>query len=335
MANKGQSIGVFDEVRVENQSAGMCGLPCFQRWPNLMPYLSSGDGVRAAEAKKVRWPKYHIKRNTMPCLSPIQLKRAKERIVVPCGRCAGCLQSRRAGWTFRLLQQEKVSKSSVFLTLTYDEKNVPMVANDGDFIVGYNPDYRIDAYDGFNLTLYKKHLQDYFKRVRKYTTDLKYYAVGEYGEKTKRPHYHAIVFNAKPELLAKKWDFGFSQQDTVTQASIHYVTKYIMKSKSKVHDVEPEFAIMSKGLGINYVDLAKKYHRDLLTDILTLEGGFKMKMPRYLKEKIFTEEERKIIGKNNRESLEELFDKQSMQDIINRIKFIEAKATRTSKSKKF
>lgn len=159
-------------------------------------------------------------------------------IPVPCGKCPPCLKRRASGWSFRLMQEEKHSESSMFITLTYDTKNVPI------------------SEKGF-MSLNKRDCQLFFKSLRKATggagLPIKYYIVGEYGGTTFRPHYHAIVFNAKLELIQNAWKRGEIHFGKVEGASIGYCLKYMTKpGKIPLHhndDRVPEFALMSKGLG--------------------------------------------------------------------------------------
>lgn len=152
----------------------------------------------------------------MRCISPILIKNGQRRDYVPCGKCNFCLQNRRADWTFRLRQELKKSKSSYFLTLTYEEKNVTR-----------NPESGLPE-------LSKRTLQLFIKRLRKENArlvpwPLRYYAVGEYGTQTERPHYHIIIFNLSQELskrLVDIWLLGQCHVGDVSAASIHYVTKY-------------------------------------------------------------------------------------------------------------
>lgn len=170
-----------------------------------------------------------------------------------------------------------------------------------------------------NLSLSKRHLQLFWKRLRKITPKaagtLKYYAVGEYGGRFKRPHYHAIVFNAVPELMDQAWahynrktrrykTIGSIYYGTVTGASIAYTLKYISKlsvvdKRNKSDDRQREFSIMSKGLGKNYItpEMIAWHKADLLNRMyVNLEGGQKAAMPRYYKDKIYTAEERCQVG---------------------------------------
>lgn len=171
------------------------------------------------------------------CLSPIRLtKNVSREVDVPCGKCPKCTARRASGWSFRLTQHFKTVQSAQFVTLTYDTQHVPLTPR------------------GF-MTLSKRDCQLFFKSLRKAHdkgTQIKYYIAGEYGGKTKRPHYHIILFNAKIELIQKAWDKGQVHYGEVNEASIGYTLKYISKpSRIPEHqndDRLPEFALMSKGL---------------------------------------------------------------------------------------
>nr|QJI53651.1 MAG: replication-associated protein [Cressdnaviricota sp.] len=184
------------------------------------------------------------------------------------------------------MQEERRCRSSYFLTLTYE--NPPM------------------SHNNF-MTLNKRDVQLYFKRLRKLNPPgLKYYAVGEYGGKTRRPHYHALVYNATLQSLQEAWtlagtSLGHIHTGTVEGASIGYSLKYISKPTiiplHRNDDRVPEFALMSKGLGSGYVNLkTQKWH---LLDpenrmYLTLTDGRKVSMPRYYKDRIYTTERQAI-----------------------------------------
>lgn len=172
------------------------------------------------------------------------------------------------------------------------------------------------------MTLQKKPLQDYFKRLRKemvkqsglFQTDytksilpLKYYAVGEYGTHKKRPHYHIIAFNTNKAAIEQAWKLnniplGDIHIGDTTDASIGYTLKYISKPgqipQHKNDDRLPEFSLMSKGLGKNYLTpQMKKWHKkDLLNRAYcALPGDKKIKMPRYYKQQIYNDLQRQKI----------------------------------------
>lgn len=220
------------------------------------------------------------------CQTPFQLKERNkltgEKVVVPCGKCPACVKRKQSAWSFRLMQEEKRSDISHFVTLTYDVKNVPFSDR------GY-------------MTLRKEHFQLFMKRLRKLSTNpfpIKYYAVGEYGKERSRPHYHAVIFNAEIKDIEQAWGLGAIHYGKVEGASIGYCLKYMLKANSKVgfwetDDRLPEFALMSKGLGAKYLnENTLQWHLSDLNNrmYVTIAGGIKATLPRYYKDKIWNEE---------------------------------------------
>lgn len=252
----------------------------------------------------------------MACWYPIPIH--EREIMVPCGKCLGCLTARRNQWTFRLMQEERVSKSSMFITLTYSDKFLPLIGN--------------------NPVLKKSDFQNYIKRLRKVNQKLRYYAVGEYGTRTERPHYHAIMFNAKKKDAVEKWrssdeEIGNVFIGDVNQASIHYVTGYLVNNKLDKNDPrESPFSLMSKGLGSNYVDIAREYHQENVELQVTFPDGKKINMPRYYKDKFFEKDHLNALGFDNLLIHNEQVRKQ------NYLEFLQAREnrrTKFSKNKKF
>lgn len=231
----------------------------------------------------------------------------------PCGKCPECYSRRISGWSFRLVKEGQTSESALFVTLTYDTQFVPISKN------------------GF-MNLDKSDVQKYFKRLRKRhekryrsipkeaRSKIKYYTCGEYGDSSMRPHYHAIIYNAHPEDLemawtdpATKYRLGTIHIGKVTEASIGYTLKYMSKPKKvplfNNDDRLPEFSLMSKGLGANYItpEMARWHKSDLYNRMFcALPEGKKIAMPRYYKDKIYSEAERKAISKHvEKQHLEE------------------------------
>lgn len=213
--------------------------------------------------------------------------------MVPCGKCPKCINRRASGWSFRLMQQEKVSTSAKFLTFTYAP----------EFI---SRKHGTISENGF-MSLHKRHLQLFFKRLRKAhakhsSSRIKYYAVGEYGTNYARPHYHAILFNARDEDLLSSWGMGDIYFGSVTPASIGYCLKYLCKDRTTGKfgrdDRKKEFAVMSKGLGANYLTprVIAWHKADVANRMFVYYDGDKpCSMPRYFKDKLYTQEERLLI----------------------------------------
>lgn len=243
------------------------------------------------------------------CLAPFC---KKDGDIIPCGKCPDCRKRYISGWSFRLMQQEKLHSSSYFITLTYDTNSVPISRN------------------GF-MSLCKRHVQLFLKRVRKsHPADrdekIKYYAVGEYGGKGSRPHYHIILFGAQLELMltpsallalkvigldgkhpvqCKQWDHGHITVGLVSGASIGYTMKYVCKPRRiplhRNDDRIPEFPLSSKGLGSNYItDAMFQWHHDDLLNrkYLVLPDGKKIAMPRYYRDKIYDMKNRADLNRH-------------------------------------
>jgi hypothetical protein len=158
-----------------------------------------------------------------------------------------------------------------FITLTYSDECLPK-----------------------DKSLSKPDLQKFFKRLRKNnpTEKFRYFACGEYGEKSKRAHYHAIIYVNSTDYdfdmkkaVEKSWTFGMTHIGGVTPSSIRYVLNYVKKQEVKkigFYYVEKPFQIMSKGLGERYV----KENEDRLSQLGYMSiKGIKYSIPRYFEKK--------------------------------------------------
>lgn len=155
---------------------------------------------------------------------------------IDCGKCQGCLARARSDWATRIYHESTCWDRNAFLTLTYDDDHLP---EDGK--------------------IRKDDIQWFIRKLRKESNrPIRYYACGEYGEKTGRPHYHAIIFNEDflnsrhqyaindsmygNSELQRTWGHG---QVTVAQfnlARAKYTAGYVTK---KINDTDT-FALMSR-----------------------------------------------------------------------------------------
>lgn len=117
---------------------------------------------------------------------------------IPCGKCVGCRVDKANDWATRASIEATQYKKNCFLTLTYDNEHLP---------------------EGGKLQ--KEDLQKFWKRLRKHIQPerIRYICCGEYGLRTKRPHYHAIIFNFYPED-AKTWGKNHEKDDLKTSKTI-------------------------------------------------------------------------------------------------------------------
>ena len=107
-----------------------------------------------------------------------------ESIPIPCGKCTGCLADESLMWSIRAYHESQEHMFNSFVTLTYDDEHLP-------------PDHKI----------HKEHLQNFFKRAR-HSFKFRYLACGEYGEQTRRPHYHALIFGQNFNHAKYKYSLG-------------------------------------------------------------------------------------------------------------------------------
>jgi hypothetical protein len=161
-----------------------------------------------------------------------------------CGQCLPCRINKRRIWLHRLLLEAvNYDPSNItFLTLTYSDEFLPA--------------------DG---SLSRRPLQLFFKSLRKHIQPLKirYYSVGEYGQQSGRPHYHAIIYGLPPEFDYQRfWHLGFTFSGTFTKDSAQYVAGYVVKKFIKKSDLRKrEFTAMSlrPAIGLEGALQLKKY----------------------------------------------------------------------------
>jgi len=186
----------------------------------------------------------------------------------PCGQCLPCRLNRRRLWTHRLLLEQRCHEFSSFATLSYSDDTIPV---DGSL----NP----------------KHSQDWLKRLRfalGSARPLRYYLIGEYGDETFRPHYHAALFglsHLEGDLLRETWGFGHTLLGTLTKESAQYICGYVTKKMTSHEDPRlggrhPEFARMSRrpAIGKRWFD---RFSRDVFPHDSFVVRDFPSKPPRY------------------------------------------------------
>lgn len=232
-------------------------------------------------------------------------------VQVPCGQCVGCRLERSRQWAMRCVHEASLYEDNCFITLTYDDEHLP-----------------------YDRSLDIRHFQLFMKRLRKACVPknpfdkkidpdrwlehkLKYgirvFYCGEYGDLSRRPHFHAILFNKDfwdkrlwkmtsqghpvfySEELSRYWQQGFCLLGAVTFQSAAYVSRYIMKKVTgalatehyqwihpetgEVMVLNPEFVQMSRDTGIGkrwYV----KWKKDAYPSDTIICNGVKMLPPK-------------------------------------------------------
>lgn len=208
----------------------------------------------------------------MKCLTPILIKNPnfkytgkKMYMYVPCGKCVNCLKSQSDEWTMRLLLEYEHGNwdSNFFVTLTYDENNLPE--------------------DGVS----KRHIQLFHKRLRKAGFKFKFYLISEYGSHTHRPHYHGIYFGLPFYVFDEFWKHGFTLVKPINVDNIRYVCGYhILKNEFVPFGQNDNFKLSSKLLGYDAFVISE-LDNAILNDwkfLVDYDGNFH-KIPRYYRKK--------------------------------------------------
>lgn len=218
---------------------------------------------------------------------PLQLIKG---IRVPCGKCLVCRKNRARQWAVRVQHELEFHRFACFITLTYDDDHIPFI--EGEY------------------TLWKNDLQLFFKRLRKKigkANKIKYLACGEYGDRTSRPHYHAIILGWQPEdlsrigeittseILEDVWKQGQVAVGAAAPESIYYVTGYIINKlpKKALRKRSPEFICASQGMGLRY---AMMYSDDVKQGKLKTAGKF-AGVPMYYRKKIEVDKTSYVLTK--------------------------------------
>lgn len=246
--------------------------------------------------------------------------RIHSQITLACGQCIGCRLERSRQWAVRCMHESKTHRYNSFLTLTYNDNNLPPYGT-----------LRYQDYQAFMKRLIKSASRggensaiahtpsapghrSYAASRRRKSSNIRFYMCGEYGETYRRPHYHACLFGAdfkdkvylaksptgkklwrSPEL-ERLWPHGFSSIGELTFESAAYVARYVMKKitgqQAKKHyeridpntgeiiDIKPEFNQMSRGQGIGKAWL-ERFETDVYPSGKVIVRGIQTQPPRY------------------------------------------------------
>lgn len=227
-----------------------------------------------------------------------------------CGKCIPCLIKRKSQWSYRLVEQMRVSFSAYFVTLTYDNSHLPY----GDFnAIGNKNDHRhfmkwLKYYDDPERLAKRDHISiNEFNRATNDKGKISYYGCLEYGDENKRPHMHYILFNVrdtdsigsawaeqikiKPKVYKPGFSYGRIQIDDCNVNTIDYVLKYMVKERGDYDDsMEKERSWMSKGLGNITTPEFVRYINEERGNVVVSQRGTKVALPRYFRKKYVSEE---------------------------------------------
>lgn len=250
---------------------------------------------------------------------------SQKALTLPCGLCFGCRCDNARSWSLRMMHETRYHAHNYFITLTYAPEHMPL-----------------------NGMLNYSHLTKFFKRARhSFQTaakPFKYFACGEYGDKTLRPHFHFAgfdfvlddlrFFKKTPnggayflsEALRDCWRYGHVIVAPLEWDSAAYIARYVTK---KMHGkgirdwVDPdtgecfpfpvEKPFMSKGLGLPFYN----QHKDEIWDLdgCLYKQQYLIKPPRYYFKELVKEDPWKAMAiQSAREKSHELLTLDTARD---------------------
>lgn len=235
--------------------------------------------------------KRYVKNKKNKGIVPNMLDQRERYVPVGCGKCIQCRKQRAMSWRIRLSEEIKGEKYCYFVTLTYNE----------DSLTKLTDKYKTPE------EIYKKSVRLFLERWRKLNKkSLRHFFVNELGQtNTERLHIHGIIIaNNKitNDYLQQIWSYGYTDIGTyVNEKSINYITKYITKVDIKHKDFKP-IVLCSPGIGAKYINNAIR-SQHIFADVNTRDyyinnQGYKLAMPLYYKNKLYTEKERQKLWIN-------------------------------------
>lgn len=208
---------------------------------------------------------------------------------VPCGKCYHCIKSYKHQWNFRLqthysyLSQE-AQRNSYFVTLTYDENNLPK----------------------HSRSAISRTIRLFLERVRKLTKkSVTHWFVTEFGERTHRLHLHGILFDVPFPIykLGLLWKYGFVSYRPLNEKRITYVTTYITKMDKDIIQLpeNKQYVFTSPAIGKSYLSDPKNIAISHVNGRPNPFGYFNNRpiaLPRYLRKFLFSQEELDILKRS-------------------------------------
>jgi len=191
-----------------------------------------------------------------------------KHFLVGCHQCAWCRLSRAREVGARLMHEAKAHRECWFFTLTYDDEHLPQSC--------CGP-----TLDRARITRMRKDIDQ--NAVRDFFPKFKMFAVGEYGDDKKRPHYHGVAFvdypwqvvqvepskNGTPQFvsaeLTRLWCEGRHRISKLNFELAAYCARYAMKKQTGKRlrhygGRTPEFSSWCHGLGAAHF---QKFSRDM------------------------------------------------------------------------
>jgi hypothetical protein len=219
----------------------------------------------------------------------------KRVMLVPigCGHCKECRKQKSREWKTRLTEDIRTNKNAKFVTLTFSNEEITKLYAEIKDQYGYNKDNAV-------ATLAETRFRERWRK--KYKKTIRHWLITELGhENTEHLHMHGILWTDESnEEIQKHWKYGHVWVgDYVNERTINYIVKYVTKIDIK-HKYYKPIILTSAGIGGTYIQRLdaqlNKYQNDGKTkETYKTRTGHEIAIPTYLRNKIYTEEEREKL----------------------------------------
>lgn len=152
-------------------------------------------------------------------------------------------------------------------------------------------------------------IRRFLERYRKeHGTSLRHWLVTELGHKgTENIHAHGIIWTESTHNIPKLWKYGFVWRgyiingkliNYVNERTINYTVKYLHKRDNLHKGYRPKM-FTSPGMGKGYLQSndakLNKFNESKTKQTYTTRTGHEIMLPPYLRNKIYTDEEREAL----------------------------------------
>lgn len=243
--------------------------------------------------KLINNPKYRANKKNGGVIPAVSDNRVLH-VPIGCGNCIECRKQKKREWQIRLYEECEENKNGVFVTLTFSNESIRELGKEIKNLDGYERDNAI-------ATLAVRRFLERWRK--KYKKSVRHWLITELGHNgTENIHLHGIIWTDNKNEIDNIWKYGFTwvpkKDKKVGDRAVNYIIKYITKTDIKHSTYKPKI-LCSKGIGKGYLKKTQskinKYNEKETKETYTTKQGYKIAMPIYYKNNIYTEEEREKL----------------------------------------
>lgn len=261
----------------------------------------------------IKNPKYKATKKNGGIIPHMNDKRVS-LVPIGCQECMECRKQKAREIQVRLLEDIRHNKHGIYIALTFSNEEYTKLIRLIEKRDKKNS-RKLEGYDKDNelITIAVRRFTERYRK--KYEKTIRHWLISELGHgETEHIHLHGIVWiepnkyikeshlsikELQKEFIEKYWKYGdVWVGDYVNEKTVNYCTKYVTKI-DKEHKYYKSKILSSKGIGKDYMirtDVKKnKYNGEKTREYYTTRNGYKIALPKYWRNKIYTEEEREKL----------------------------------------